>query len=61
MDEIKPCPFCGKIPKIVEGKRYLLIECKGTDENMIHSITTVWFYKKYKQEAIKIWNRGAQK
>ena len=57
MEKIRPCPFCGKEPKIIEGKRYVLIECKGTNEDMIHSITTVWFYKEYKREAIKAWNK----
>lgn len=56
-EEIKPCRICGKPPTIVEGPNYILLKCHGSKGDMIHSISTVWFEKQYKSEAIKAWNR----
>jgi len=44
MSEIKPCPFCGKIPnlQLLEGKYYLYCFCLKEGET--------------KQEAIAAWN-----
>lgn len=63
MEEIKPCPWCGKIPKIYKNRN------KFINSNPPHE---VWFgkcindsckirpytlvYYKTEQEAIKAWN-----
>lgn len=54
-----PCPFCGGEAKFERGTSYVLVKCNGETkvEDMIHSISTVWFDKKYENEAVEAWNR----
>lgn len=60
-EQLKPCPFCGGKAEIKTGAKMVLVQCKGdvVNHNMLHSISTVWFYKKYKAGAIAAWNKRA--
>ena len=58
MDELKPCPFCGYVPKVetYEDMFHRIkfgIECHSEDCD-IQPFTT-WYADK--QEAIEAWNR----
>jgi Lar family restriction alleviation protein len=61
MAELKPCPFCGEIPKIeiftdmFERKKYG-IECHGSDCEI--NPMTAWYADE--NDAIEAWNRRAE-
>lgn len=52
------CPFCGGEAEIITGAKMVLIQCRGESpvEDFLHQISTIWFYKEYKAEAITAWN-----
>lgn len=56
MDELKPCPFCGGTPRIIESRdsRRIMygVDCLG-DEH--HIVCVGWFESE--DEAIEHWNR----
>lgn len=47
MEKIKPCPFCGNVPKIIKGTFSLHIKCKC-------GIITKLFYNE--ANLIRMWN-----
>jgi len=59
MAELKPCPFCGELPRIVENKMNLKEILYGVlccdDEH--HSVSVGYFYSI--EEAAEAWNRRA--
>ena len=62
MSELKHCPFCGVVPKVekFEDRRKRItygIECREADCDI--QPLTLWYADK--EEAIKAWNRRADK
>ena len=65
---IKPCPYCGRTPKIVEcvsfrlGSRRRLVECPNlcsVIKNENHEYPTIWFIEDYNCDdntLFKKWN-----
>ena len=58
MSELKPCPFCGGTPRIVENKLCLehIIYCVECDSDS-HTVIGGWFDSE--NEAVEWWNRRA--
>lgn len=64
MDELKPCPFCGRKPSKVRehyiaglGVIYYTVECKQKGSKCFVNPKTT--YLKSEKEAIEAWNRRA--
>lgn len=60
-DELKPCPFCGKIPEIIisknsNSKSFYRVECK----RMSCTVLASTFAYSTENEAIEAWNRRAE-
>lgn len=55
MAELKPCPFCGGIPKMQEYKRKWAVECR----NDCCGVLLETSYLDSAEEAIEVWNTRA--
>lgn len=64
MNTVKPCPFCGSIPKIQQDDRYPRPKCERIDAYEV--VCTNWaciiggvdnHYYRSCEEAIEVWNR----
>ena len=60
-EELKPCPFCGKIPKIIisknsNSKDFYSVECKRMSCTFLVST----FAYRTEKEAIEAWNRRSK-
>ena len=53
MDELKPCPFCGEIPKFIRYERGWCVECRS-NTCLIAPETPIFGTK---EEAAEQWNR----
>ena len=57
MNELRPCPFCGRLPNIVERKTqkssFFCVECKNINCQILVSTLPC----KTEETAIEAWNR----
>ena len=49
-----PCPFCGKIPRVSNGK----VKCMNADCKVQPKIKA-WYFAGYEADAIQDWNERA--
>lgn len=59
MKELKPCPFCGHIPKLSHAGTATVIQCRNTDclATIVASDSNVYEDKEYDKVATFRWNR----
>ena len=55
--ELKPCPFCGEQPKVVEDVSVSWVVCDN-ENCMVYARTLL---KKTRGEAIEVWNRRIER
>ena len=54
--ELKPCPFCGEEPKVIEDISVSWVVCDNSD-CVVYARTLL---KKTREEAIEAWNTRAE-
>ena len=57
MVELKPCPFCGEIPKIYKRVHFFVVECHNTKCQVMPETRIM----DTKEKAAEAWNRRANK
>lgn len=59
MDKLKPCPFCGRKPKITDLGQVKVLSCEFSGCSVHPRICYTWRPEKEK-EAIELWNRRTE-